>query len=303
MCSESRISPSRFWVLATRLGISSALGVGILACTPVVVSAPPAPPVVLSPPPPVAVVHDVSVPPPHVNLIGQWAAPAAAWDAPSGVYVREPYFGQPAVGQPANVAPPSAPVANPQAQASSAAVDDVPTEDDEQFATINEDGQPEVAPLTEPSVAATEVGQTANLPAQPAMPPEPAIPEGEEYEDRDPSALTDFDPYLRDYGQWVDHPHYGTVWVPARGLVGPKFVPYVSSGHWALTSNGDWVWESDHPFGWVVFHYGRWIWTSDYGWAWIAGRRYAPAWVRFRTFGQPYVGWGPYLRCTYGAAG
>src|SRR5690606_26391844 len=146
-------------------------------------------------------------------------------------------------------------------------------------AIINEAGQPEVlAAASEQDVQAPALGESE-----------------EEFEDRDPSALSDFDPYLRDYGSWVEHPHYGTVWVPEGRVVGTRFTPYVTRGHWSLTTGGDWIWVSDYPFGWVVFHYGRWIWTPDYGWAWIAGRRYAHAWVHFRTFSSSYayVGWGP----------
>src|SRR5690606_23889798 len=199
-------------------------------------------------------------------------------------------------GQPA----PSPP--DPRAIASAAATPEA-ADEEEMVATINEAGQPEVAPV---SAVANPGGVTANQPAPSpgtygaalgagSSEPDTAsvtpgiedtgldipAPEGDEFEDQDPSALTDFEPYLRDQGAWVEHPHYGTVWVPARKVVGAKFVPYVTNGHWSLTPDGDWVWVSDYNFGWVTFHYGRWIWTSDYAWVWIPGRTYAPAWVRF----------------------
>lgn len=114
-----------------------------------------------------------------------------------------------------------------------------------------------------------------------------------EVADADPSALTDFSEELEPYGHWVEHPAYGTVWLPDRQVVGSDFAPYVSRGHWALTTDEQWIWVSDYPFGWVVFHYGRWVWASDSGWVWIPGRRYAHAWVDFRVGTAPYVGWAP----------
>ncbi|MBN1609208.1 MAG: hypothetical protein JW940_21440 [Polyangiaceae bacterium] len=111
----------------------------------------------------------------------------------------------------------------------------------------------------------------------------------------DPSALTEFRAALDPHGVWMQHPTWGLVWVPNSSVVGPEFVPYVTSGRWALSENGEWIWVSDFPFGWAVFHYGRWVSISAVGWAWIPGTRYAPAWVRWRVAdpGYAYVGWGP----------
>lgn len=113
--------------------------------------------------------------------------------------------------------------------------------------------------------------------------------------DEDPAALEDFNADLEPYGSWREHGEYGTVWTPSREAVGDDFAPYVSRGHWALTASGQWLWVSDYPFGHVVFHYGRWVYVSDLGWSWVPGRRYAPAWVVFRTsyYGDPYIGWAP----------
>lgn len=123
----------------------------------------------------------------------------------------------------------------------------------------------------------------------PAPAPQPAV------EDADPSALTTFRPALDPYGSWVSDPKYGTVWVPHREAVGADFAPYVSRGHWALTADDDWIWVSDYPFGWAVFHYGRWVWISGNGWAWVPGRTYANAWVVWRvpSADYAYVGWAP----------
>ncbi len=111
----------------------------------------------------------------------------------------------------------------------------------------------------------------------------------------DPRALTEFRPTLDPYGTWVDDQKYGTVWVPNRDAVGDDFAPYVTSGRWALTDDNDWSWQSDYPFGDVVFHYGRWVWVPGEGWAWVAGRRYANAWVNWRvpTDDYGYIGWAP----------
>jgi uncharacterized protein DUF6600 len=139
-------------------------------------------------------------------------------------------------------------------------------------------------PAPEPYYDEPVVGDPAPTPA-----PSSDIP------DTDPSALTTFRPALDPYGAWVADSTYGTVWVPNRDVVGPDFAPYVSSGHWALTSDDDWMWVSDYPFGWAVFHYGRWVWTSGAGWVWVPGRTYANAWVVWRvpTAGYAYVGWAP----------
>ena len=113
--------------------------------------------------------------------------------------------------------------------------------------------------------------------------------------DTDPAALDDFAEPLDPYGTWVDHPTYGTVWVPDRVVVGDDFQPYRTAGKWAVADDGEWVWISDYDWGYIPFHYGRWVWISGTGWAWIPGRVYAPAWVVWRT-GEPgydYIGWAP----------
>jgi hypothetical protein len=124
----------------------------------------------------------------------------------------------------------------------------------------------------------------------------PEVPIGAaeaEYEDTDPSALTDFRGVLAPYGDWVDDRTYGTVWIPSTRVVGRDFVPYSTAGHWVYSD--EYIWVSDYPWGWVPFHYGRWVYIAGRGWAWIPGRRYAGAWVTWRTGGAmyDYVGWAP----------
>lgn len=93
---------------------------------------------------------------------------------------------------------------------------------------------------------------------------------------------------LSPYGQWVQDPQYGDVWVPNEG---GDFRPYGSRGHWVMTEYGN-TWVTDDPWGWAVYHYGRWTYDSYYGWVWIPGYEWAPAWVSWR-FGGGYSGWAP----------
>jgi hypothetical protein len=92
---------------------------------------------------------------------------------------------------------------------------------------------------------------------------------------------------LSPYGNWINYPGYGYVWMP--GVSG--FRPYYSNGRWAYTNYG-WTWVSDYSWGWAPFHYGRWINPTGYGWMWIPGNEWAPAWVAWRGGGE-YYGWAP----------
>ena len=93
---------------------------------------------------------------------------------------------------------------------------------------------------------------------------------------------------LSPYGQWINNPEYGYVWMPS---VAPDFTPYGSNGHWVYTDEG-WTWDSDYPWGWAAFHYGRWFFEDGYGWMWIPGNEWAPAWVSWRR-SPDYYGWAP----------
>src|SRR5258706_10464725 len=93
---------------------------------------------------------------------------------------------------------------------------------------------------------------------------------------------------LAPYGQWVDDPEFGYVWIPDAG---PHFRPYYSSGHWVMTRYGA-MWAFDFSWGWAPFHYGRWAYSSYYGWIWVPDTVWGPAWVSWRTGGD-YCGWAP----------
>ena len=153
----------------------------------------------------------------------------------------------------------------------------------------------DLAPSAPPAPERGPNGESLNEPPNAPPPQGPQQGPQDNVPETDPRALTEFRPTLDPYGTWVDDEKYGTVWVPNRDAVGEDFAPYVSAGHWAMTDDGDWVWQSDYPFGDVVFHYGRWVWLPGTGWAWVAGRRYANAWVTWRvpTDDYGYVGWAP----------
>ena len=93
---------------------------------------------------------------------------------------------------------------------------------------------------------------------------------------------------LSPYGQWVNYPGAGYVWIPN---VGPDFKPYGSGGHWVYSDDG-WTWVSDYSWGWAPFHYGRWFFDDEYGWCWVPGYQWAPAWVSWRR-SPDYYGWAP----------
>ena len=94
---------------------------------------------------------------------------------------------------------------------------------------------------------------------------------------------------LAPYGQWMQHPGYGSVWLPS---VGPDFQPYSTNGHWIMTEYGN-TWVSDYAWGWGPFHYGRWMYDPAYGgWLWLPDTDWAPAWVSWRS-GGGYYGWAP----------
>lgn len=99
----------------------------------------------------------------------------------------------------------------------------------------------------------------------------------------------DFYDELSPYGQWMDYPDYGYVWVPN---LGNDFSPYQTNGHWVWSDDYEWMWASDYSWGWAPFHYGRWLMDPAYGWVWVPGYEWSPAWVAWRDGGD-YYGWAP----------
>jgi hypothetical protein len=91
-------------------------------------------------------------------------------------------------------------------------------------------------------------------------PPQAAPPAGDPPPDaasQDASYQTFYD-QLSPYGQWINDPDYGYVWMPDASA---DFKPYATDGHWVYTDEG-WTWDSDYPWGWAAFHYGRWLWLD-----------------------------------------
>ncbi len=83
---------------------------------------------------------------------------------------------------------------------------------------------------------------------------------------------------------------FGWCWRPNVAAYDAGWRPYGDGGHWAYTADG-WYWESDYPWGGIVFHYGRWLHDSA-GWLWVPGYDWAPAWVTWRH-ADDSVGWAP----------
>ena len=94
---------------------------------------------------------------------------------------------------------------------------------------------------------------------------------------------------LTPYGNWINYPNYGYVWIPTQ--VPQGFRPYATGGHWVYTSDG-WAWVSDYDWGWAPFHYGNWFYDQYYGWMWLPDYEWAPAWVTWGEYGDNYC-WAP----------
>ena len=93
---------------------------------------------------------------------------------------------------------------------------------------------------------------------------------------------------LSPYGQWINDPQYGNVWVPN---IDDDFRPYFTGGHWVMTEYGN-TWVSEYPWGWACFHYGRWIYNDYYGWIWVPGYDWGPGWVAW-MWTDGFCGWAP----------
>jgi len=129
------------------------------------------------------------------------------------------------------------------------------------------------------TVISPQDAQLDSQEAQQVAPPE---------QDQAPVSTQTFYDQLSPYGQWVNMPTYGYVWIPSADV---GFVPYSTNGHWVYTDYG-WTWVSDYSWGWAPFHYGRWEYEADYGWFWIPDVTWGPAWVCWRHT-DGYYGWAP----------
>jgi len=104
-----------------------------------------------------------------------------------------------------------------------------------------------------------------------------------------PTELEDFEYELGQYGDWVNMPPYGYVWVP--GGLHADWRPY-SNGRWTWLPMTGWTWLPYEPWGWATFHYGRWHWGMDFGWYWIPTSLWGPAWVDW-WWDNDYFAWAP----------
>ena len=94
---------------------------------------------------------------------------------------------------------------------------------------------------------------------------------------------------LDGYGEWIEWPGYGRVWQPR---VAYDWQPFIE-GRWVWTDEG-WLWYSEEPFGWVVYHYGYWIDRGAAGWLWVPEYEWSPARVRW-VVTDDIIGWAPLL--------
>jgi len=141
------------------------------------------------------------------------------------------------------------------------------------------------APIPAPAPASPP----PSVPA-PAAVPEPPVVVGTPSDAAPVATLDSFQAQLAGSGAWIPVPGLGLCWQPAVAVVDPGWRPYFDHGHWIYTDAG-WSWQSDYPWGNIVFHYGRWTLFNG-GWVWVPGYDWAPAWVCWRE-ADGYCGWAP----------
>ena len=69
---------------------------------------------------------------------------------------------------------------------------------------------------------------------------------------------------LRQYGEWVSTPEYGSAWRP---YVDDGWEPYYY-GRWSWVSPYGWTWVGYEPWGWWPYHTGWWWPSPVFGWVW-----------------------------------
>jgi hypothetical protein len=152
------------------------------------------------------------------------------------------------------------------------------------------------APAAPASTPSSSASSSASLPPPPAASaPAPDSGGGQASASVAPDSsaepVVNFDYFqgqLSPYGSWVDVPGYGQCWQPS---VESGWRPYYDAGHWVYSDAGLY-WQSDNPWGSVVFHYGSWTYAGAYGWVWVPGYEYAPSRVFWRNT-DGYLGWAP----------
>jgi hypothetical protein len=107
-----------------------------------------------------------------------------------------------------------------------------------------------------------------------------------------PDALQDYASDFDQNGRWVYVSEYGYVWNPDSTAA--DWAPY-REGYWKWIQ-GQYVWISDEPWGWVPYHYGRWAYVNGYGWCWVPPAiddvYWGPGFVSWVDT-PDYVGWIP----------
>jgi hypothetical protein len=79
------------------------------------------------------------------------------------------------------------------------------------------------------------------------------------------------DETLDDYGEWVDDPTYGSVWMPSYAYGG--YDPF-SYGVW-MSSGSGWSWVNPMPWGPYTSYYGHWTYLPHYNrWGWAGQREF-----------------------------
>lgn len=123
------------------------------------------------------------------------------------------------------------------------------------------------------------VGPYRGRPEESVEPPPP-------YEDAGPGsgappAMTN---ELREYGEWVIVPTYGTVWRP-RVAVG--WSPYVY-GRWVWIPPYGWTWVSSEPWGWYPYRCGYWVTDPAFGWVWTPYNAFVSVSFVFGSYRYPH---------------
>ena len=152
--------------------------------------------------------------------------------------------------------------------------------------------------LVSVGAATAEVAAPPSAPAAPPMASGQALTTGLVSATADQIGVESDDFYssasLNDNGQWIDIENSGRCWMPTR--VSKGWRPY-TAGTFRYSDDDGWVFVSDEPWAWAVYHYGRWV-KIDFGsgWAWVPGTAWSGAWVSWRkgtTSACDCIAWAP----------